>query len=143
MKSDEISDKVLVEDCGTRALIVEDDESARLMWATIIRKIEPQTKFLFATSMEQAVSILEANKAASNSIDLIVSDFYLNGPQTGMDLWKTARVFKIPFLLSSALAPGQIRKICSTENEWPAFVEKNSSITDLWKKMGQLLRKAG
>ncbi len=72
-----------------RILIVEDDLSLRPLWESFFGTHYPKAWIDWAVSCEQAmVMILEKNKLRKK-YHLIISDIFLAGSGTGIDLMKS------------------------------------------------------
>jgi response regulator of citrate/malate metabolism len=71
-----------------RILIVEDDITSRPIWEYIIGKADRSAKFDWAKSVDEAEFKIEESVRLGQEYDLIVSDIFLSGSKTGIDLWK-------------------------------------------------------
>src|ERR1700677_3591971 len=98
-----------------RVLLVEDSPESENLIRQICEKVDSEMHLKCVDSAEKAKEILEEN---SGDFDLVIADHYLNGPMTGLDLWKACRkkLHKVPFIMTSSLSADQLLKL--TEGEW-------------------------
>src|SRR4051812_7652645 len=87
-------------------LLVEDDPIWEAMLRQSIRSKNPGTQVLAVSSVEKARSIINSNA----EIDFVISDFSLDGEETGMDLWREFETSqrRVPFLLISGTSEEQL-----------------------------------
>jgi response regulator of citrate/malate metabolism len=80
-----------------RVLVVEDDLSLQPVLTKMIRRINPSLNIECVTSAEGALNRLLSNLKASNDegYDLIVSDVFLSGHRSGLDLLNACKVAKL------------------------------------------------
>jgi DNA-binding NtrC family response regulator len=71
-----------------RVLVAEDDPTQRAIWKQIIRLACGDADIYFAESYQTAAEILECKTISVRGIDLLVSDVFLSGEQTGFQLCK-------------------------------------------------------
>ncbi len=90
---------------GKSVLIVEDDLSISNLMERVIRSIAPGVNLEWATSAEEALKLVDTSskESPSSPYDLVISDFYLDGPKTGLDFWNIFRKTHpgVPFVLMS------------------------------------------
>lgn len=70
-----------------RVLIVEDDESQWPLWRYIFNCLPIKVHIDWEKSAEGAVSRIRDAFFDNNKYDLTISDIYLEGEETGYDLW--------------------------------------------------------
>ncbi len=101
-----------------RFLVVEDDFAGQPIWEVIIRKLEPQAIIRWATSSEEAEILIEKAIQDDEAFDIIVSDIFLAGKETGLDLWKKFHGHSAEFLLTSGM-------------DWKEFVKMVDDVGDI------------
>lgn len=86
--------------------VIEDDLSTSNLIERVLRSISPGIELEWCTSAEEAIEIINAAYSASKSSPfvLVISDFYLDGPKTGLDFWNFfhQRYPNVPFILMSS-----------------------------------------
>lgn len=70
-----------------KILIVEDDISLKPIWFYIIEKVHEKALVVWATSESEAESLIIDAKKAGGGFDLVITDIFLCGSKTGLDLW--------------------------------------------------------
>ena len=63
-------------------LVVEDDQSLRVVLTRILRQIDPNLSIRWVSSAEEAQTELKNNHR------MVIADIALEGEMTGLDLWK-------------------------------------------------------
>ena len=99
---------VSVQDLGAlrKVLVIEDDLELVGIFNQILKSIDHRFYSDWVTSAEQAVALLEAAIHAKDThpYDLILADVFLDGPCTGLDVWKICQESfpTIPVVITSA-----------------------------------------
>lgn len=90
----------------TPILIVEDDRGLRMIFEWMIRDINPELKFHWCSSYQEASEAIRKNR-----YQLVISDFMLKGPGDGLDVWERSAEFlpQAKFVMMSSL---QLDKFC-------------------------------
>ncbi len=70
-----------------KVLIVEDDLTQEPIWSYILGKVDPRLAYDWVTSESAAEQMIERSTAENRHYDLIISDIFLAGIETGLDLW--------------------------------------------------------
>ncbi len=87
-------------------LVVEDDLSTSNLIERVIRSIQPGLNLEWTTTAEEAIKLINdaSEKKRPCPFNLVISDFYLDGPKTGLDFWNhIQRVYPdVPFVLMSS-----------------------------------------
>lgn len=65
-----------------KVLIAEDDMALKPLWEAFFRKLKQPVSIQWTVSCEEAVKLLEKD----NDFDLIISDIFLAGSGTGIEL---------------------------------------------------------
>ena len=74
-----------------KILIVDDDISLEPIWLYIIEKVHSKAQIVWATSETEAENLILDAQKNGRAFDLIITDIFLCGSKTGLDLW--ARFF--------------------------------------------------
>ncbi len=101
-----------------RFLVVEDDFAGQPIWEKIIRTLEPQAIIRWATTSEAAQILIEKAMQEGEAFDIVVSDIFLGGKGTGLDLWKKFHSPSVEFLLMSGM-------------DWKDFVTMVDDVGDI------------
>ena len=102
-------------------LVVEDDVFCRMIIENAIREYSRDIKIITASSEEEALNILK-----STPCDLVVSDYYLEGSGTGLDLCRKviAMYPKTKCLMMSSMNFPQYQEVVAKTDTSPEFMEK-------------------
>lgn len=84
-----------------KVLIVEDDEVAREALVRQIRRYDPSLLVFTAANMEQASRLITMHPP-----DLLITDFYLEGDSTAVDLLRVAEQASKPIADSLVISTG-------------------------------------
>lgn len=116
-------------------LVVEDNLSLRHWLFPIIHSVDELAIIEWSTSAEEALLKLQRRKH-----DLILSDFYLEGSGTGLDLWKHCRnsYKEIPFIFMSGISREAYLELFDTQ-EIPPLVSKPLNSEEIRKTLAGLL----
>lgn len=95
-----------------RVLVVEDDDCLTPLIERAVFDLEGEPEIHWAVSLEEAVAkfIHSADVLQKEPFDLIIADIFLEGPGTGLDLFKVIHGTypKIPFLVTSSIPYEQV-----------------------------------
>jgi CheY-like chemotaxis protein len=102
-------------------LIVEDDFFCRAIMEKTVRDYSLDLKIITAVSEVAALEILKATP-----VDLVISDYYLEGPGTGLDLCKKviANYPNTKCVMMSSMNFPQYAEVASKTPASPEFMEK-------------------
>ncbi len=103
-------------------LIVEDEEESGYLVEASLKSIEGKIKIDWVKTAEEAEGVLKDD----SNYDLIIADHFLDGPKTGLDLWKKCqqKYRNVPFLMTSAMDPNVFSILVADEPEQPMFLHK-------------------
>jgi response regulator of citrate/malate metabolism len=109
----------------SRILVVDDDVTSQPIWEHIISSADRQARVEWATSASEAERIIEQSELDGWSYDLIVSDIFLSGSKTGLDLWnRYHKMFAGRMVLISSIEHMKINKYMSGASETPIYLKK-------------------
>lgn len=101
-----------------RVLIVEDDVTMEPLWRYVIETARPGASVEWMTSGEAA-----AKRLKTGDFDLVISDIFLGGDLTGLDLWEIAETDR--FVLMSVLTPARLNKLTiELPRPLPSYLQK-------------------
>jgi response regulator of citrate/malate metabolism len=111
-----------------RVLVIEDDMELTTILERVLRVIDSKVQIEWATSAEEATSKLvnRARHTKGPPYDLIVADIFLEGNETGLDLWKLcAQAFPdVPIVITSALPIDKYFTAIGQDMITPPFLAK-------------------
>jgi response regulator of citrate/malate metabolism len=89
-----------------RVLVVEDDLTQEPIWSYIVEKASRWSTMMWATGVPEAYKMISDAKRDGAPFDLVISDIFLSGSLTGIDLWeKLDSEMKNHFLMVSSIDP--------------------------------------
>ena len=71
-----------------RILVVEDDLTQRVLWKQILHLAVENAEVHWADSYEAAAQLFKWSAMQHQEFDLMISDVFLNGEETGFELFK-------------------------------------------------------
>jgi DNA-binding NtrC family response regulator len=108
----------------TRVLMIEDDVTMEPLWRYVIEVARPGAVIEWLTTgeaAEQRIRQLGVNGGAGFS--LIISDIFLNGDKTGLDIWESSRTDS--FILMSVLTPQRLATLAlNMRHPLPSYLQK-------------------
>lgn len=108
-----------------RILIVDDDITSEILWNIIISKIDEKAHISWATSFIEAEHKIKTSIESCLSYDIIITDIFLSGSNTGIDLWhKYHKILKKRMILVSAVDPNKLSQHMGDIDEQPIFLHK-------------------
>jgi len=111
------------------ALIVEDDVSIAHLAGVALRGAGHFSRVDWATSVEEAMGYLQRQAVNGKSwcYDLIFIDVYLDGRETGVDLWKYLNkesLQNVPVVMTSSMLEKSFSEILGHYPIMPKFLKK-------------------
>ncbi|MEK6556015.1 MAG: hypothetical protein AABZ31_12290 [Bdellovibrionota bacterium] len=77
-----------------RILVAEDDLSLWPMWDVIVKRCIPSAEVRWAVSSEEAKRLINESFEDDMSFDVVISDLFLAGSETGLELLRSDEVVK-------------------------------------------------
>jgi CheY-like chemotaxis protein len=115
-------------------LVVEDDPWIRPVLEGVVASIDPRIRVDWFESAEEAIAALEARRRdpVQGPYDLIVADIFLDGPSTGLDLWRECedRFRETPIVVISSLPKERFQLALEKDETSPPFLEKPFSLEE-------------
>ena len=99
-------------------LIVEDDTTLEDVWYYVLDQVAPGGKVRWVTTEEAAERSIFEKLSRGESYDLIISDVFLSGKRTGVDLWRRFVGHQPKMVLMSSIEESKLRRfIGSSSNQ--------------------------
>lgn len=119
-------------------LLVENDPAWHLIISRALRALDPGAHLHVARTVGQAAEIL----ASGEHFDLVICDIFLNGKETGLDLYKFLRAKRksLPVMMISSLTVEEFNAQFSGASDKPAFFSKSLEVERLKFLLLQELR---
>ncbi len=108
----------------SRILICEDDVTLQPFWQYVIESIDPMADIKWVTTEEAAHHVLKKWTAKGEPYDLIISDVFLSGQKTGVDLWHASLELDTPFIMTSVVSNKKLEKMIGQNEPIPAYLQK-------------------
>lgn len=122
-----------------KILVVEDDITAEPIWEYIIERVDKRASMVWATSVSEADQIIKAAVADGKPFDLIVSDIFLTGALTGIDLWRQFHLqMPTSIVLMSSIEPMKVQKYFRDLGE-PIYLQKPLNMHETIETLYDLL----
>jgi DNA-binding NtrC family response regulator len=105
-----------------RVLIAEDDQASERALRQMVHLAEPDACIECVNNAEAATLLLAQENSAGRRFDLVISDIYLAGKLTGLDVWHLQDEFfpYTPVVLTSSMPPSEFHSAAG-ENAPPYF----------------------
>ncbi|WP_413577051.1 hypothetical protein ACLVWU_02710 [Bdellovibrio sp. HCB290] len=111
-----------------RFLIVEDDMGQWPLWESIIRSAFPNAYIDWETSESGAEALLRHSFHAQKPYDLVISDVFLDGEETGIDLWSRYGEASDHFVFVSSMSilnfDSLLQTVRKTSEQLPFYLQK-------------------
>jgi DNA-binding NtrC family response regulator len=110
-----------------KLLVVEDDAQVRLLIERTIAQVDDGIRLDWAGTIEEALA-----KISLKSYLGVLSDIYLPGPKTGLDLWEAVHSEhpELPFVIMSSMDLGEYLQAFETR-QCPPFLAKPFRVNEL------------
>lgn len=124
-----------------RVLIVEDDTTQEPIWDYIIEKASGRARLSWATSAVEADALISEAAKSGEDFDLVISDIFLSGALTGIDLWQSQHNhLRGNFLLVSSIDPVKLHKHVRGMGS-PTYIQKPLKIPETIETVYGLLHR--
>jgi response regulator of citrate/malate metabolism len=80
--------------CTKKVLIAEDDLAQKSLWESFFSNAKNKIELHWTVSCEEALKLIQKSQIENNPFDLIITDIFLAGSGTGMDLLNSEIVEK-------------------------------------------------
>lgn len=85
-------------------LILEDDYTFKPLWTSVIKQCLPDAQLDWVQTEEAAERLIQLRRNNGQKYDLIISDIFLSGKKTGIDLWSRHSSATDNFIFVSSLS---------------------------------------
>ena len=102
-----------------KVLLIEDNPFFLHIWNLIMSQAVHSFKLDWAVSEKAAAKLM-----SENYYDIIISDIFLSGSKTGVDIWKTVNPESCTFIFASSIAKSSFEKFVTDEDRPYVFLEK-------------------
>lgn len=124
-----------------RVLIVEDDTTQEPIWDYIIERASGRARLSWATSAVEADAMIAEAADEGEDFDLVISDIFLSGALTGIDLWQSQHNhLRGNFLLVSSIDPVRLHKHVRGMGS-PTYIQKPLKIPETIETVYGLLHR--
>lgn len=121
-------------------LIVEDDITAEPIWEYILDRAEKNTHMTWATSVKEADLRLRAAISEGRPYDLLISDIFLSGSLTGIDLWSRFQaLMPAAIILMSTIHPIKMQSYFKGQTA-PIYLQKPLNMHETIETVYELLQ---
>jgi response regulator of citrate/malate metabolism len=122
-------------------LVVEDDFAAQPIWDKIIRSVDPKAIIRWATTEEGAEKLIQERADAGDRFDFVIADIFLDGPKTGIDLWKRFGGGSTQFLFISSITRNKFHEMLGQwKNQYPLLIRKPFNLNECVESLISLLK---
>lgn len=128
MENAEICDRAtqsqIVHPDRPQILIVEDDVTMQPLWTYVIDAVAPRANVKWVMTEEAAEKAISRRIQFSDEFDLVISDIFLSGSRTGVDLWRRYGSGSSRFLFMSVVSPAKFETLVGAGENAPFFLQK-------------------
>ncbi len=112
-----------------RILVVEDDLSLKTFWSHVLNETYKKNKIDWASTEEVAEGLIRNRFLRGKPYDLVISDIFLAGQKTGLELWFNFSEAATQFIFVSVLAENRFDQLMKGAGQQPLFLQKPLSAT--------------
>ena len=108
-------------------LIIEENSTLRQLWSLIVLQANSKSQIDFVTNAEDAERLIQNELETEKRYNLVISNLFLKGEMTGLELWKLFSVPEISFpqfIIVSSIPIAEYERLLSDEMRKPLFVRK-------------------
>ena len=108
-------------------LLIEEDVALHQFWSLLLQKTHPKSQLTSTSTAEDAERLISNAFESSSPFDLVISNLFLKGEMTGLELWKLFSESEIlfpQFIIISSVPINEYERLLSDEKRKPLFVRK-------------------
>lgn len=120
-------------------LIVEDDLAYKPLWDFILRKVDQKFSFDWVTSVNEAELLIKKSLQSGRPYDLIIADIFLDGNETGIDLWRKHGITYNNMVLVSSIEYERLIRDLRQETYVPPYLKKPLNVQESVKTINKSL----
>ncbi|AZZ36160.1 hypothetical protein CIK05_04915 [Bdellovibrio sp. qaytius] len=103
-----------------KVLLIEDNPFFLQLWNLILSQSVHSHKLDWAVSEKAAAKLIN-----EHYYDIVISDIFLSGSKTGVDIWRTINPEACTFIFASSIEKNSFEEFVTEEEERPyLFLEK-------------------
>lgn len=107
-----------------RVLVVEDDLTLKSFWNHMLSEQFKKLKIDWASTEEVAEGLIRNRFMRGKPYDLVISDIFLAGQKTGLELWFNFAEAATQFIFVSVLAENRFEQLMKGAKFQPIFLQK-------------------
>jgi len=132
--------KLLARRSKPRILIVEDDMAYEPIWQYVLKKVNSKCRIQWTSSAAEADRILSESHQKNNFFDLIISDIFVSGSKTGLDLWYKYGEPNNNMIIVSSIEYGKLFNYLGSGKRMPVYLMKPFDINECIKTVDEMLK---
>lgn len=109
---------------AARILVVEDDLSLWPFWENVLKDVLPRAEIDWETTERTAEGLLKHRFNKNSPYDLVISDIFLEGHETGIDLWTRYGEAAKNFIFVSGMPAKKFDSLMNMNFGYQAYLEK-------------------
>lgn len=108
-----------------RVLVLEDDLTFKPLWTAVIKHVCPHANIDWVQTEEAAERFIKVRHKLGQSYQLVITDIFLLGRKTGIDLWERFGQSIENFIFVSSLPREKFDTlVSSSEHSYPVYLQK-------------------
>lgn len=123
----------------TKALVLEDDQTQWILWENVLRSCNPDIEIDWETSESGAETLIKQAYLAGHPYDLVISDVFLEGPETGIDLWNRYGEAASNFIFVSGISFPKFESMMTLQYGCPVYIQKPLLASDCKKIVNSMM----
>ena len=124
-----------------KVLVVEDDITSEPIWEYILQRVSEKTLIMWATSVNEADHMIRDAVAEGRPFDLVITDIFLSGSLTGIDLWQRFHTqMPTSIVIMSAIEPMKVQKYFRGLGD-PVYLQKPLNMHKTIETVYELLQR--
>lgn len=122
-----------------KVLVVEDDISFEPLWRQVFHKVDPEIEYSWCTTANEAQKILENTFREGECWDLIITDIFLTGSRTGLDLWQGCGEPAENMIIVSSVEYSKVLDYVGPTSTPPIYLKKPLKISECVSAIQELI----
>lgn len=108
-----------------KVLIVEDDRSLEPIWSYVLERVSRKSIITWAIEEAEAEDLIIQAYNSGNQFDIVITDIYLSGAKTGIDLWNHFyNLLQGKIIVTSSLEYLKFLQSLNENSAQPLFIQK-------------------
>lgn len=122
-----------------RVLLIEDDVSLQPLWRKIFSMSKHPLRVEWTNRAEDAENLIRLRYRGGKPFDLVIADIFLEGTETGVDLWNRYGEEAHNFIFVSGLDTEKYQSLMSLSYGCPIYIKKPLSVKNCLEVMDSIL----